>query len=150
MEKVKSNAKLVGATSSRPNFEEITLKNNPKGITLIALIITIIVMLVLVMVTINVVGTGGIFEKGEKAAYQTNISTIKDQIAIKMAEDLIDGKTSDKYSIGIEELGLSKKVEEEFKEKLVVGADGILYYVEEKVNDKEKEWLKEIGVEPNK
>ena len=38
---------------------------NQKGITLIALIITIIVMLILVAVTISVVLNGGLFEKAE-------------------------------------------------------------------------------------
>ena len=38
----KQNANHVGATSSRPHFEGMTLKNNQRGITLIALIITIV------------------------------------------------------------------------------------------------------------
>ncbi len=148
MKKIKLNAKPVGATSSRPNFEEITLKNNPKGITLIALIITIIVMLVLVGVTINVALNGGLFEKGEKAAYQTNIATIKEMLALKKAEILADnnGRTPDKYNIGIGDIGLSQKLEDEFKDKLTISEDGTLYYIDEEVNEKEKTWLEELGI----
>ena len=58
---------------------------NKSGITLIALIITIIVMLILVGVTINVALNGGLFEKGEKAAFQTGASTVKEQIELAKA-----------------------------------------------------------------
>ena len=46
-------------------------KNN-KGITLIALIITIIVMLILVSVTISMAVNGGLFEQAGRAVSQTN------------------------------------------------------------------------------
>ena len=44
---------------------------NEKGITLIALVITIIVMLILVGVTINLVATGGLFNYARDAKTQT-------------------------------------------------------------------------------
>ena len=47
------------------------MKKSNKGITLIALIITIIVMLILVGVTINVALNGGLFEKAKTAGEQT-------------------------------------------------------------------------------
>lgn len=43
-----------------------------KGITLIALVITIIVMLILVAVTITMAIQGGLFEKAGEAAQKTN------------------------------------------------------------------------------
>ena len=43
-----------------------------KGITLIALVITIIVMLILVAVTITMAVNGGLFEKAGEAAGKTN------------------------------------------------------------------------------
>lgn len=55
------------------------LKNN-KGITLIALIITIIVMLILVAVTINVALNGGLFEKAKAAASQTEQEALYEEI----------------------------------------------------------------------
>ncbi len=118
-----------------------------KGITLIALIITIIVMLVLVGVTINVAVNGGLFEKGEKAAYQTNVATIKEKLAIKKAEVLADhnGKSQDDYGITFADLELTGNLDD-FKTKLTISKDGTLYYIEDEVNDKEKGWLAELGI----
>ncbi len=150
MKKAKLNANAVGATSSRPHFEGMT-KNNQKGITLIALIITIIVMLVLVGVTINVALNGGLFEKGEKAAYQTNASTIKEMVALKKAEVLAgyNGKSQDDYKITMNGLELTGNLKE-FETKLTVSKDGTLYYIKDEVTEKEIKWLEEIGITENK
>ena len=86
----KHNANAVGATSSRPHFKEMTL-NNKKGITLIALIITIIVMLILVGVTINVALNGGLFEKAEIATKETEEKAILEEM-LSMMEITEDGK----------------------------------------------------------
>lgn len=55
-----------------------------KGITLVALIITIIVMLILVAVSVTVALNGGLFTKAKSAASQTNE-------AEKAENDLADG-----------------------------------------------------------
>ena len=55
-------------------------KKNQKGITLIALIITIIVMLILVGVTVNVVLKGGLFNTADDATKRTEKHSIYDQI----------------------------------------------------------------------
>ena len=60
------------------------MKTN-KGITLIALVITIIVMLILVVVTIRISTNGGLFDYAGKAARET-----KDAIADE--KDIADGK----------------------------------------------------------
>jgi hypothetical protein len=51
-----------------------------KGITLIALVITIIVMLILAGVTINIVVNGGLFKQAQNAVSATDISQTKEQI----------------------------------------------------------------------
>ena len=51
---------------------------NQKGITLIALIITIIIMLILVGVTISYVVNGGLISKAKQAAKQTQIEADKE------------------------------------------------------------------------
>ena len=51
-----------------------------KGITLIALIITIIVMLILVGVTINVALNGGLFDKAETAKTQTQLAVDREEL----------------------------------------------------------------------
>ena len=54
-----------------------------KGITLIALVITIIVLLVLTGVTIaSVTGENGILKKAVEAKDKTVLSDLKDQVAI--------------------------------------------------------------------
>ena len=63
---------------------------NQKGITLIALIITIIVMLILVAVTINVALNGGIFTKAKDATLKTEIAQIQEQLLIAKAEKLAE------------------------------------------------------------
>ncbi|MBQ3145708.1 MAG: hypothetical protein IJB90_03975 [Clostridia bacterium] len=80
MQKLKQNANVVGVNCIRPHFEGITKKNKEKGITLIALIITIIVMLILVGVTINVALNGGLFQKAETATKQTQIEAEKEEL----------------------------------------------------------------------
>ena len=49
------------------------------GITLIALIITMILMLILVAVTISISLNGGLFEKAQTAAEQTQKTADKEQ-----------------------------------------------------------------------
>ena len=50
-----------------------------KGITLIALVITIIVMLILVAVTITMAVNGGLFDYAKKAGTATNDATANEQ-----------------------------------------------------------------------
>ena len=50
-----------------------------KGITLIALVITIIVMLILVAVTITMAVNGGLFDYAKKAGEGTNDATKAEQ-----------------------------------------------------------------------
>ena len=55
---------------------------NKKGITLIALIITIIVMLILVGVTVTVAINGGLFQKTKEAASKTQIEQEKEILTV--------------------------------------------------------------------
>jgi len=82
-----------------------------KGITLIALIITIIVMLILVGVTINVALNGGLFSKASDAAIETEKRAILEQI-IALSEWDNDGKINVKVTVD--------NVKEEFGEDKVV------------------------------
>ena len=62
------------------------MKNN-KGITLIALVVTIIVLLILAGVSIAMLtGDNGILNRGQEASYQNAVADAKDQIAMKVAE----------------------------------------------------------------
>lgn len=59
-----------------------------KGITLVALIITIIVMLILVAVTISIALNGGIFDTARRASKETKAATVKEAMALAKAEAL--------------------------------------------------------------
>ena len=67
------------------------VRQNSKGITLIALIITIIVMIILVGVTVNVALNGGLFETAQKAAedteYQADYETLQAGVVGAMASE---------------------------------------------------------------
>lgn len=65
------------------------LKNN-KGITLVALVITIIVLLILAMVSIKIVIDGGLIKKAKDATDTHTIGAEKEAIAIGYSEYQID------------------------------------------------------------
>lgn len=56
------------------------MKENKRGITLVALVITIIVMLILVGVTVNVSLNGELFELARKASNNTTKESEKEQL----------------------------------------------------------------------
>ena len=68
---------------------------NSKGITLIALIITIIVMLILVGVTVNVAMQGGLFGTAREASSETIRQAEKDQLISAVLGGLQTGGTFD-------------------------------------------------------
>lgn len=94
MSKLKNerNAKTVGVD------DPVHPKQN-RGITLIALIITIIVMLILVAVTINVVLDTGLFGIAKEASRGTTVEKVKEQIiadiTAKIAEKQGENITED-------------------------------------------------------
>lgn len=90
-------------------------KNTNKGITLIALVITIIVMLILVSVTISMAINGGLFEYAGKATGDT-------QNAINMEQELANGKVQidGKWYASIDDY-LAGKVLVELPEGIKVG-----------------------------
>ena len=57
-----------------------------KGITLVALIITIIVMLILVGVSISVALNGGLFQKADDAVEGTKTAQLQEAIALVQAD----------------------------------------------------------------
>lgn len=63
-----------------------------KGITLVALVITIIVMLILVAVTITIAFNNGLFDKARTGAGQTNN-------AVKAEQNLADGSVTVKKNV---------------------------------------------------
>lgn len=61
-----------------------------KGITLVALVITIIVLLILAMVSISIVNQQGLFDRANNAATTYNKAAEGEQANITEAEKIID------------------------------------------------------------
>ena len=61
-----------------------------KGITLVALVITIIVLLILAMVSISIVNQQGLFDRANNAATTHNKAKEGEQANITEAEKIID------------------------------------------------------------
>ena len=91
-------------------------KHTSKGITLIALVITIIVMLILVAVTISMAINGGLFEKAGKATGET-------RNAMDAEQQLADGR-----------IQIAGKVYESIDDYLA-GKEAVLDYDKTKTND---------------
>ena len=73
------------------------MKNNQKGITLVALVITIIVLLILAGVTLAALsGENGILVRGRESKYATNIATAKELVLLGIHECITD-YYADKY-----------------------------------------------------
>ncbi len=144
----REHTKNTPVANSNPNSKIQTLTSDPKGITLIALIITIIVMLILVGVTINVALDGGLFEKAKKATYQTEISEIQEQAEVEKAIEIAEnsGNIPKEYKFTLDDLDISNSLKEKYKDKLTV-SNGILYYKDDQVTSKtEQNWLEEMGI----
>ena len=115
--------KHVGATSSRPHS---------RGITLIALIITIIVMLILVGVTINVALNGGLFEVAKRAVSETQIEADKEMLQSEViaAYDVNTGTIDRaKLKTNLEEAGWT--VETEKRETIYISPNNNKFAVNE-------------------
>ena len=87
-----------------------------RGITLIALVITIIVMLILVGVTISMSVNGGLFEKAGEATGKTKNAIEEEQGLVDDVTDLIDYYTKKKAAVA----GLKEYSEE------LLNDDGVL------------------------
>ena len=74
-------------------MKRISIKGREKGITLIALVITIIILLILAAVTIaTLTGDNGILSNAVKAKEETEIANEKEQIGIASASSIADNE----------------------------------------------------------
>lgn len=113
-----------------------------KGITMVALVMTIVIMLILVGVTVTASLNGGLFKTARNATSSTEISQIKEAleeeiIQRKIAKDSID-------NITIEDLDIPDKLKEKYKDKLIILNKELYCY-----DDEVKEDFESIGIDPN-
>ena len=67
------------------------MKNNQKGITLIALVVTIIVLLILAGVSIAMVaGEGGILSRAKDAGWKSKLSSAEDVVGLYVSNYITD------------------------------------------------------------
>ena len=111
------------------------MKNN-KGITLIALVITIIVMLILVGVTVSAAINGKLFDTAKKAAKDTEKAKQEEIEDIKNVEDKIDEILGVTTNDKVEDI-ISKPVEGETEVYAILFSDGTMELRKEKPTETE-------------
>ena len=141
-----------------------------KGITLIALVVTIIILLILAGVAISIVSGSGLLGRTDETRFKTKMSQIAEEYqtykAGLMMDAVKDGNEvavvnagralvqiiqSDEYEIGVEEDSV-----EDIKEILntvgneeegyVMIYNDELYYVQRTVEDERADWCEDIGI----
>ncbi len=111
-----------------------------KGITILALVITIIVLLILAGVTISAItGDDGTIVNASKAKFRTEIRDIEEKIELEE----INHNNGEEFQFGTLKDLIGR--EDEYNEILYM-EDGKLVYLEDKVNEKQAQWLEEMGI----
>ena len=71
-------------------------KNNSKGITLIALVITIVILIILAVITVNAVfGENGLLNQANKGAEEYSKSDVKERVTLLIGEYVIEKATGE-------------------------------------------------------
>ena len=111
--------------------KEEKLFNSQRGITLIALIITIIVLLILAGITISlVVGDNGVLNQSTKAVERTSHGQVQEQVQMELANYEADKRTESEKAI--DKTSIEYLVEDGYLEEV---DDGDYYIVSpEKTN----------------
>lgn len=120
-----------------------------KGITLIALIISIIVLLVLAVVTMGSMKNSGIISRSEEAKFKTEVKQIQEQLELKKMEVVLDniGVKVNRYNITIANLDIADGLKTKYDSKLTISEEGILYYKADGVTEVEIQWLDDLGIQ---
>lgn len=115
-----------------------------KGITMVTLVMTIVIMLILVGVTITASINGGLFQTTRKATILTEISQIKEALEEEKIQKKMQKKSID--NITIEELDITDKLKEKYKDKIIISETCEIEYDLSIVTDEtEREALEEKG-----
>ena len=113
---------------------------NQRGITLLVLVITIVVLLILAGITINAVtGDNGAIVNASKAKFRTEIRDIEEKIELEE----INHNNGEDFQFGTLKDLIGR--EDAYNEILYIEG-GNLVYLENKVSEKQAEWLEEMGI----
>ena len=117
------------------------MRRKEKGITIIALVVTIVVLLILAGISIAAItGDNGIINKSDEARIETEIATYKEQLEVIKHEEYADGYTLsvdtflDKYAKAVQEDKMFREAKEvtadhENKVVIVVTKEGYRFEV---------------------
>lgn len=120
--------------------KEKRIKSN-KGITILALVITVIVLLILAGITINTLSSdNGAIINASKAKFRTEIRDIEEKIELEE----INHNNGEDFQFGSLKDLIGR--EDAYNEILYM-EDGKLVYIEDKVSEKQAEWLEEMDIQ---
>ena len=129
------------------NFTKLT----HKGVSLIVLIVTIIVIVILAATIILTLSKNNPIEIAKEARFKEDVRTFQDELALAISKNVTAGNQKDEK---ITELDFEKIKEyisifsEKYRDKIVI-QDNELRYTD-KIDEKEKEWLKELNIAEKK
>ena len=113
---------------------------NQKGITLLILVITIIILLILAGITISTItGDNGTIVNASKAKFRTEVRDIQEKIELEE----INHNNGEDFQFGTLKDLIGR--EDGYNEILYM-EDGKLVYIEDKVSEKQAEWLEEMEI----
>ena len=124
------------------------MKRN-KGITLIALVITIIILIILAAIAINAVfGENGLILRAQEAKFKTEVSGIKDLVDVKRVEIEASKYLNEPAGNLTAYLNGLNNLEYIGPNKLVIDRKGKLAYnpAGDFGSDPQKTWLHQIGI----
>ena len=122
-------------------FNKIKLKESEKGITLIALVITIVIIMILAGVTINlVVGNNNLFDKAKSTQKIQTVAGIKEALELEKVDIQVESKKVDldtyleQISTGKKNYNLSSKEKVDEKNAEIIVNDEYKFLVKDKEN----------------
>ena len=133
--------------------EDFTKLTQKKGISLIVLIITIIVIIILAAVVILNISKNNPVESAKEARFKEDVRSFQEDLSLSISKDYTAkaGQRNDKFSAKtFDEMknNYIPSFTKEYEGKLVI-KDDELKYVGDKVTEKEKKWLDDLGIKEN-
>lgn len=136
--------------NNKIKVSENFIKLTNKGISLVVLIVTIIVIIILVATVIFTLSKNNPIESSREARFKEDIRIFQDELALSISKDYAKraGQRDYKYSAETydEIVNYIPRFSKEYEGKLKI-VDDKLVYDENKLIEKEINWLEQIGIE---
>ena len=120
------------------------MKKNIKGVTLIALVVTIIVLLILGTVSIRLVTKHQVIDITAKQRFTTEVTQIYEQLKEeRLALEMLE-REDDRYKIKFEDLDIGDKLKNKYTGKLKVESGNLI--ADSGLTDQEREWFTGMNI----